>query len=301
MDFRSRIIVKLYELFHFSLKGDAELGEAEAGCEISCVINFYGRTNLVRGVLSCLAAQDFGKERFEVVLIEDRNGTDKGKAISEEFMRALDIRYFTLAENFGIMGYARNYGLSKSRGEYILLLDDDTVILDQEFLSKLKAEFTSSGAGAVMPRGTASYCLIKGRYGFHDPYFPTNRCMAYRRETLRELGGFVSDIIGQEDVEFTVRLTASGKKLHRSENCVYMHPPLITKNTNKAAAVGLSFAKLRSRYPTLVWLLLLLNGVRDLPKLIFPINIRYKMQGKFSLGFIIGVWYSLTGRKIEYN
>lgn len=301
MDLRSRIIVKLYELFHFSLKGDAELGEAEPGCEISCVINFYGRTNLVRGILSCLASQDFGRERFEVVLIEDRKGTDEGREISEEYKNVLDIKYFTLSERFGVMGYARNFGLSKTKGRYILLLDDDTVILDGAFLSKLKAEFNSTGADAVMPRGTAGYCLIKGRYGFHDPHFPTNRCMAYRREALRELGGFVSDVIGQEDVEFTVRLTASGKKLHRSETCTYMHPPLITNNTNKAAAVGLSFAKLRSRYPTLVWLMLLLNGARDLPKLIFPINTRYQMQGKFSLGFIIGVWYSLTGRKIEYN
>ena len=125
--------------------------------------------------------------------------------------------------------------------------------------------------------------------------------MAYKRETLSELGGFVSDIIGQEDVEFTVRLTASGKKVHRSETCGYMHPPLIVENTNKAASVGLSFAKLKKRYPAFVWLMLLINGARDLPKLILPINTRYRMQGKFSLGFLIGVWYSVRGRKIEYN
>jgi len=301
MNLRSCILLKLYELFPFSLKGDAKLGDAEPACEISCVINFYGRTKLLRNILTCLASQDFGKERFEVVLIEDRKGTDEGREISEEFKNALDIKYFTLGERFGVMGYARNFGLSRTNGRYILFLDDDTIILDREFLSKLIAEFNFSGADALMPRGTASYCLIKGRYGFHDPHFPTNRCMAYRREMLKELGGFVSGMIGQEDVEFTVRLTASGKKLGRSEICVYMHPPLITDNTNKAAAVGLSFAGLRSRYPTFVWLMLLLNGARDLPKLIFPINTRYKMQGKFSLGFITGVWYSLTGRKIEYN
>ncbi len=301
MDLRSRIIVRLYELSPFSLRGDADLGKAETGCEISCVINFYGRINLLRGILTCLAAQDFGKDKFEVVLVEDREGSKEGRQVADEFKHALDVRYFTITENFGLMGYARNVGLSKTRGKYVLFLDDDTIILDKEFLSKLVREFDRSGADAVMPLGIASYCLVKERYDFHDPYFPTNRCISYTRETLRELGGFVSDIIGQEDVEFTVRLMAARKKVHRSQICVYMHPPLIVENTNKAAAVGLSFAQLRRRYPALVWLMLLINGARDLPKLLLPVKMKYRMQGRFSLGFLIGVWYSITGRKIEYN
>ena len=80
-----------------------------------------------------------------------------------------------------------------------------------------------------------------------------------------------------------------------------MHPPLIVNNTNKAAAVGASFTKLKNRYPMVIWLMLLINGSRDLPKLIFPLNTQYKMQGMFSLGFILGIWYSTTGKKMEYS
>jgi len=80
-----------------------------------------------------------------------------------------------------------------------------------------------------------------------------------------------------------------------------MHPPLIVNNTNKAAAVGASFTKLKNRYPMVIWLMLLINGSRDLPKLIFSFNTQYKMQGMFSLGFIFGIWYSIIGKKMEYN
>ncbi len=301
MDIRTPVLKAAYSLFPFSLKGDADVGDARPGCEVSCVINFYKRTDLLRVILACLSEQDMGRERFEVVLVEDRGGTPEGKAAADEFSSALDIKYHTLEENFGVMGYSRNYGLSKTGGRYVLFLDDDTVILDRGFLSALVREFEEAKADAIMPRGSASYSIIEGRYSFHDPYFPTNRCMAYRRETLRDLGGFVSEIVGQEDVEFAVRLAASGKNALRSERLSYMHPPLVTTGTGKAAAVGLSFAKLRGRYPLPVWLMLLANGSRYLPLLAVPFNTRCRMQGMFSLGFLKGVWYSFTGRKIDYN
>lgn len=301
MDTRSRILLSLYKLFPFKLTGDAELDQTPPSFAVSCVINFYGRTELLRNILTCLSEQGFPKDRFEVILAEDRGGTQEGKEITDEFERKVDIRYFTLGENFGVMGYARNFALSKTRGEYILFLDDDTVILQRDFLEMLISEFEASGADAVMPYGSASFSLLKEKYNYHDPYFPTNRCMAFRRDTLREHGGFVSEIIGQEDVELTVRLIASQKKIHRSNLLSYMHPPLIYTNTDKAAAVGLSFARLKKRYPLVIWLALLLNGTRYLPLCLFPLSTKLRMQGRFSLGFALGIWYSITGRKIEYN
>lgn len=301
MDLRSRILINLYDLRPFPLRGDAGVGDADPECDLSCVINFYGRVNLLRVILTGLAEQGYDKKRFEVVLVEDRGGTDEGRGISGEFESVLNIKYYALEENFGVMGYARNFGLCKTRGRYILFLDDDTVITDKEFIAKLIREFEDSDAEGVIPRGSASYCLLEGRYSFHDPYYPSNRCMAYRRETLRELGGFVDAIIGQEDVEFTVRLTAARKKIRRSQSVGYMHPPLIMGSTNKAAAVGASFARLRNRYPFPVWVMLLVNGSRYIPKLLNPFSTKCRMQGRFSLGFALGILYAITGKKLEYN
>ncbi|MFI5322034.1 MAG: glycosyltransferase [Thermodesulfobacteriota bacterium] len=300
MNIRPKVLAAAYKLFPFPLKGDAEIGDGDPSCDISCVINFYGRVNLLRGILTSLAEQQYDKNKFEVILIEDRGGTSEGKEAAKEFEERINLRYFTLEENFGVMGYARNFGLGKAKGKYLLFLDDDTVILDRGFLSKLTEEFAAD-TDAVIPRGSASYCLLEGKYSFHDPYFPTNRCMAYKRETLGELGGFVSEIIGQEDVELVVRLTAADKKVRHSKTASYLHPPLITGSLSKAAAVGASFAKLKNRYPFVIWLMLLLNGSRYFPKLLLPINTKFRMQGKFSLGFMLGILYSITGKKMEYN
>jgi len=47
--------------------------------------------------------------------------------------------------------------------------------------------------------------------------------------------------------------------------------------------------------------MLLINGLRDIPKLICPFSTKYRMQGKFSLGFMLGILYAMTGKKLEYN
>lgn len=298
---RTRLLRLLYKLLPFNLKGDGWFSNSEPSVKISCIINFCGRINLLEGIIYSLLEQDLPKDDFEVILVEDRGGTDEGRRIAKRFSPRLNIKYYSLLEKFGFMGYSRNIGLSKAVGKYVLFLDDDTVILQENFLSTLIKEFEVTGADGVIPEGMASYHILKGRYGYHDPYFPTSRCMAYKREVLEDLRGFVSEMIGQEDVEFTIRFIAAGRRYHRSGRLKYFHPPLIMNNLNKAKAVGVSFAKLRKRYSFPTWLLLILNGSRFIPKLMFPFNTEWKMQGKFSLGFLIGVWNGLLGHETGYN
>lgn len=287
MSFRATVIHFLYRAFPFSLKGDVKLDSNKPSCKISCIINFYKRLDLLEGILFSLAEQTMDRSNFEIILVEDRGGTSEGAKLPERFGSLLRIRYFALTDHFGKMGFSRNFGLEKARGQYVLFLDDDTVILQQDFLQKLLAVFQETKADAVIPHGSSSYFLMQDRYGYHDPYFPTSRCMAYSRDALRELAGFVGPMTGQEDVEFIIRYIASGREYYQSSQLNYLHPPfLISKQ--KAAAVGASFAVLRNRYPLLVWLMLLVNGCRFLPFLFVPLSHKHRMQGLFSLGFLSG-------------
>ena len=281
--------------------GDAEIG-SEVKYDISCIINFYSGTELLRKILYCLKEQDLDRRRFEVLLVEDRGGTPEGEKVASEFSNYLNLKYLTLKDNFGIMGYSRNLGICKSEGKYILFLDDDTVILQSNFLTCLFETFERETSDGIMPRGYASFCLTKNKYQFHDPFYPTNRCMAYSRKVLAELKGFKSSIIGQEDVEFTVRLKIRKKILAKNPSLVYFHPPLIQQNYNKSAAVGLSYYNLKKEYPFIIWILLLINGCRYLPLVLLQFNEKYRNQFRFSAGFFIGILYGIKGRKrVDYR
>jgi GT2 family glycosyltransferase len=299
---REMVLKALYKIFPFDLRGDCSVPPARDGIKISCIINFYGRLDLLSGILHSLVQQDFPKDDFEVVLVEDRCGTDAGRKIAEAFADRLQIRYAPLDKNFGLMGYSRNYALSLSRGEFILLLDDDTVILQKDFLSVLFAFFLKHPRiDAEVPHGVASFSLIKGRYGYHDPYFMTSRCMAYRRSTLAELGGFVSDFIGQEDVEFVIRFHMAGKKAINIAELEYYHPPLLVNNLRKSMAVGQSFFRVKRRYPLAIWLLICLNCARHAPFFLVPFG-RFKEMGRFGLGFLLGVVSGICNRKgLQYG
>lgn len=294
---RKTILQALYRLFPFDLRGDCIVPPATGGVRISCIINFYGRLDLLPGILCSLAEQQYPKERFEVILVEDKGGTEAGRQMAVEFSSLLPIVYLPLDAQFGKMGYSRNFGLARSRGELILFLDDDTVLLQHDFLSILDSICTNNPAiDAVVPHGHAAYACIKDHYDFHDPYFMTSRCTAYRRESLQELSGFMGHFVGQEDVEFVTRFTIAGKTAINCSDLHYFHPPLLVPNTRKPRAVGFSFFGLKGRYSFLVWLLLLVNCARHAPLLFIPIR-RYKEQGRFGVGFLGGIIDGIRGSK----
>lgn len=294
---RKTLLQQLYRLFPFNLQGDCHVPAADAAIRISCVINFYGRLDLLQGILCSLAEQQYPKEWFEVVLVEDRGGTEAGRQLAADFSSLLQVVYLPLDAQHGKMGYLRNFGLARTRGDIVLFLDDDTVILQQDFLENLDRVFNEQlETDAVVPHGHAVYTVLEDRYDFHDPYFMTSRCTAYRRQVLHELSGFMNNFVGQEDVEFVTRFTIAGKMAINCPELNYYHPPLLVPNTRKPRAVGFSFFGLKGRYSLLIWLLLLANCARHAPLILLPVR-RYKEQGRFGVGFLGGVFDGIRGSK----
>ena len=94
---------------------------------ISVIVPYYNAQSHIQKCIDLLLNQDF-KNTFEIIMVDD-GSTDNSKKI---VLRNEDnkIHSYSLEKNSGPSA-ARNYGIKKSKGEYIFFLDvDDTVDLN---------------------------------------------------------------------------------------------------------------------------------------------------------------------------
>jgi glycosyltransferase involved in cell wall biosynthesis len=88
----------------------------------SVVIPTYNRADLIGLTLDSVLAQEFGE--FEILVVDDGS-----KDHTAEVVRAYtDPRLHYLPKENAERGAARNYGLARARGEYVLFLDSDDLL-----------------------------------------------------------------------------------------------------------------------------------------------------------------------------
>ena len=97
---------------------------------ISVVIPLYNKEKSIRATLKSVLAQTYTD--YEVIIVND-GSTDNSAAVCEEYIKNLNFETINLKqENIrlfskpnGGVSSARNFGVEKSRGEYVAFLDGD--------------------------------------------------------------------------------------------------------------------------------------------------------------------------------
>lgn len=101
-------------------------------CQVSVIVPVYNVENYLNRCIDSLTSQTIDKKDMEVILVDD-GSTDNSPAICDEYAEKYDyIRVFHI-ENNGVSN-ARNLGMDKARGKYIMFLDSD------DYLSKKSVE-----------------------------------------------------------------------------------------------------------------------------------------------------------------
>lgn len=184
----------------------------------SFVIPVYNRPDEVDELLASLC--DLPREDFEVVIVED-GSTISCEEVVKRYAERLDVHYYSKA-NSG-PGQSRNYGVARSLGEYVLILDSD-IVLPSAYLSAVKAGLETDGWDAFGGPDRAhdsftpvqkaiNYAMtsffttggIRGGKKKMDKFYPRSFNMGVRREVYERLGGFSCMRFG-EDIDFSIRL-----------------------------------------------------------------------------------------------
>ena len=138
----------------------------------SFVIPVYNRPDEVDELLESLTHQTFMD--FEVIVVEDGSSIPC-RHIVEEYTDRLPIHYYN-KDNSG-PGQTRNYGVERSTGEYVIVLDSDCIV-PPDYLQAVEDELKREPADA-----------FGGPDRAHDSFTPVQKAINYAMTSFFTTGG----------------------------------------------------------------------------------------------------------------
>ncbi len=223
---------------------------------ISLIVPSYNRLPILKKCLAALEVQTISPESFEVIVIDD--GSSDG---TEELMRQYQppFRLQYLRQNNSGTGTARRNGVSHATGEYLLLMNDDTIcdvnLIEEHLLAQ---RFYASERWAVL--GNFEYpAEARKRALTHffrvNPFmFPQvemeNGCaygyshfitcnLSIKRDAVLNVGSFDGTYMLSEDTEMGIKLFESGYSVvyHSAAHAWHDHLPYAVRNLVRRARI----------------------------------------------------------------
>lgn len=205
---------------------------------LSIIVPVYNRPEEVRELLSSLVRQ--GMLDYELIIVEDGSSRPCRAEVEAYAPQLLHYQYLTIAN--GGPSRARNAGARVAGGDYLLILDSD-VVLPAGFLDAVSEGIRRTGADAwggpdaaapdFSPMQKAvSYAMTSlwttggirgGRAAGLEQFKPRTFNMGCRRDLFVRLGGFSEDMRYGEDIDFSLRLIASGARVVLLEDAYVYH------------------------------------------------------------------------------
>ena len=196
----------------------------------SIIIPSYNRQDELEALLPCLELQDFKKNAFEVIIVDD-GSTDDSEAYVQNYIKNSQMTiHFIKQENKG-PGPARNNGMNHAKGDFIIFLDSDVILPDywlkatdkgiiemnlDAFGGPDNAHESFSATLKSIDYAMTSFITtggIRGRKGKNlGKYFPRSFNMGLSKAIYEKIGGF-GDLRHGQDIEYSNRIIKSGAKV----------------------------------------------------------------------------------------
>lgn len=276
----------------------------------SIVIPVFNRPEEADELLDSLTRQEI--KDFEVILVED-GSTNCCKDVAEKYNDVLDIHYH-YKKNSG-PGPSRNYGVERSHGDYVLILDSDCVI-PEGYLTAIDAELAQEPCDAFGGPDRAhesftsiqkaiSYSMtsffttggIRGGKKKLDKFYPRSFNMGMKREVYQALGGFSKMRFG-EDIDLSIRIFKGGYKCRLFPEAWVWHKRRtdLDKFFKQVFNSGIARINLYKKYPEslkLVHLLPMVFTLGVVSLIVFALILQFTVKGGIPVGHAILPWYAL--------
>jgi len=115
---------------------------SSAVLKVTVAIPTYNRAAFLRQTLAGITAQQFPREHFEILVI-DNNSTDNTREVVAEFARAYPAPRYVHESKQGL-DHARNRAITDARGEIILFGDDD-ILVKPDWIAQMAVPLIADG------------------------------------------------------------------------------------------------------------------------------------------------------------
>ena len=196
--------------------------------DISVIICTYNRSKLLHGALISLDNQVFSGN-FEIIVVDD-GSTDDTEKVCKNISLKNTFHYFKTPHKS--RASARNFGISKSSGKYLLFVDDD-ILAVEDLLEKhfkiLSLNKKNVVRGPVIDVCEYSIPRCNPKINNYSMAFFCTCNASVSSECLKEIGCFDEDFTeyGWEDTELGLRFRQAGFKMRFLLNApIYHYKPI---------------------------------------------------------------------------
>ena len=164
-----------------------------------------------------IAKQSYKK--FEVVLVDHPDTSDDTKKIAKRYK----CRIFSKGPERSAQ---RNFGVKKSKGEFVVILDSDMVLGKNVLFQCVKEmEGKNKVSSVIIPEksfGKGFWVKFKiFEREFYEGEELIEAARFFRRDVFTKFGGYDTSITGPEDYDLPLRMKKEGLKVGRSKDYIF--------------------------------------------------------------------------------
>jgi len=198
--------------------------------EVSVVVATYKRDGLLRRCLDVIASQDLPNDRYEVIVVDDAQGSTAAGVVADVAGQNPGLRMLCLPGKSRGPATARNIGWRPAAADVIAFTDDDAYAAETDWLQRGLAHFDDPdvngvGGRVIVPAGEPPTDFQRNVKALERGEFLT--CNAfYRRRALEQVDGFDErfTVPFREDSDLQYRVEALGGRMVKDEDLVVVHP-----------------------------------------------------------------------------
>lgn len=190
---------------------------------VSFIVITYNRKDDLKETLNMLQAQNY--HPIEIIVVDNNSSDGTEKLFKTEFTDP-SVRYIRLLENKGVAG-GRNAGLKEAKGEIIICIDDDALLMDNKATHKVVHRFSQDNQLGVLAFKSVNYYTKEiSREEFPhrdkslnpDTEFETSYFIgvghAIKKEVYERVGLYPEDFFyAFEELDLSFRILDAGYKI----------------------------------------------------------------------------------------